>query len=110
MYASLQSIEGIMLFSNQIIVFISHPSSPSRGLTENGDAYELVLLGLGFGHPYRDSCNVHVMVSLNRQGHIVTRYGKSRNITLRGYSASSPLSCVTNQHHAVDPAAHTRAR
>ena len=45
------------------------------------------------------------MVSLNRQGHIVTEYGKSRNITLRDYSASSPLSCVTSQHLAVSPAA-----
>jgi hypothetical protein len=45
------------------------------------------------------------MVSLNRQGHIVTEYGKSRNITLRDYSPSSPLSYVTNQHLAMDPAA-----
>ena len=45
------------------------------------------------------------MVSLNRQSHIVTKYGKSRNMTLRDHSASSSLPRVTNQHLAVDPAA-----
>ena len=45
------------------------------------------------------------MVSLNRQSHIVTKYGKSRNITLHDHSASSPLPHVTNQHPAVDPVA-----
>ena len=45
------------------------------------------------------------MVSLNRQSHIVTKYGKSRNITLHEHSASSPLPRVTNQHLAVDPVA-----
>jgi len=45
------------------------------------------------------------MVSLNRQSHIVTKYGKSRNITLRDHSASSPLPHATNQHLVVDPVA-----
>lgn len=49
--------------------------------------------------------HVCVMVSLNRQSHIVTRYGKSRNITPHGHSASSPLPHVTNQHLTVDPVA-----
>ena len=33
---------------------------------------------------------VRVMVSLNRQSHIVTGYGKFRNITLHDHPASSP--------------------
>jgi hypothetical protein len=45
------------------------------------------------------------MVSPNRQSHIVTRYGKSRNITLHSCPASSPLPRVANQHLAVDPTA-----
>jgi len=52
-----------------------------------------------------ETTNVRVMVSLNRQGHIVTKYGKSRNITLHSCSASSPLPRVTNQHPAADSAA-----
>ena len=52
-----------------------------------------------------ESIHVRVMVSLNRQGHIVTRYGKFRNITLHSCSASSPLPRVANQHLAVDPTA-----
>jgi len=45
------------------------------------------------------------MVSLNRQRHIVTRYGKSRNITLHGCSAIEPSA---SRHEStlftVDPA------
>jgi len=45
------------------------------------------------------------MVSLNRQSHIVTRYGKSRNITLHGCSAIEPSA---SRHEStlftVDPA------
>jgi hypothetical protein len=52
-----------------------------------------------------DNGYVRVMVSLNRQSHIVTEYGKSRNITLHDCSASSLLPRVANQHLAVDPAA-----
>ena len=33
---------------------------------------------------------VRVMVSLNRQSHIVTGYGKFRNITLHDHPASNP--------------------
>ncbi len=35
--------------------------------------------------------HVRAMVSLNRQSHIVTRYGKFRNITQHDRPASSPL-------------------
>jgi hypothetical protein len=52
---------------------------------------------------------VRVMVSLNRQGHIVTKYGKYRNITPHNCSASSSLSHVANQHLAVDPATRDNA-
>ena len=52
---------------------------------------------------------VRVMVSLNRQGHIVTRYGKSRNITPHNCSASNSLPHVANQHLAVDPTTRDNA-
>jgi hypothetical protein len=64
-----------------------------------------LLQGLGQYLYENDSGYVRVMVSLNRQGHIVTGYGKSRNITLQDCSASSLLPRVANQHLAVDPAA-----
>jgi len=98
MYAFLESIKAIMLYSNRIIISISHPSSPSRGLDRKwGSLWIGFITRTRFWTSYRpmlwDSCNVRVMVSLNRQGHIVTECGKSRNITLRDYSASGPVLC-----------------
>ena len=46
------------------------------------------------------------MVSLNRQSHIVTRYGKSRNITLHGLLSIEPsASRRESTLFTVDPAA-----